>query len=155
MTTDADADRTRRGASTASTSATCRSERHLHLQLDGRGRPRLHHRHRHPHHAHAVRRRARSAVFDVDGGNGQDCNGHGTHVAGTVGGSTYGVAKSVALRAVRVLNCAGLGLDLGRHRGRQLGDGQPHPAGGRQHEPRRRRLGARSTRPSTTSSTRA
>ncbi|MET0645984.1 MAG: S8 family serine peptidase, partial [Pyrinomonadaceae bacterium] len=35
--------------------------------------------------------------FDAvgDGRNGQDCNGHGTHVAGTVGGSTYGVAKSV------------------------------------------------------------
>lgn len=38
-----------------------------------------------------------------------DCNGHGTHVAGTVGGSTYGVAKSVRLVAVRVLNCAGSG----------------------------------------------
>jgi subtilisin family serine protease len=38
-----------------------------------------------------------------------DCNGHGTHVAGTVGGSTYGVAKSVQLVAVRVLNCQGSG----------------------------------------------
>ncbi len=44
-----------------------------------------------------------------DGRNGADCNGHGTHVAGTVGGSTYGVAKSVALVAVRVLNCQGSG----------------------------------------------
>ncbi|WP_430783493.1 S8 family peptidase [Actinoplanes sp. G11-F43] len=38
-----------------------------------------------------------------------DCNGHGTHVAGTIGGSTYGVAKKVKLVAVRVLNCAGEG----------------------------------------------
>jgi subtilisin family serine protease len=48
-----------------------------------------------------------------DGRNGQDCNGHGTHVAGTVGGSTYGVAKSVSLRAVRVLNCSGSGTNSG------------------------------------------
>ncbi|OZV78397.1 serine protease [Micromonospora echinospora] len=38
-----------------------------------------------------------------------DCNGHGTHVAGTVGGNTYGVAKDVRLVAVRVLNCQGSG----------------------------------------------
>jgi subtilisin family serine protease len=38
-----------------------------------------------------------------------DCNGHGTHVAGTVGGSSYGVAKGVTLVAVRVLNCQGSG----------------------------------------------
>ncbi|MGE7386278.1 S8 family peptidase [Streptomyces sp. NPDC004126] len=45
--------------------------------------------------------------FDAigDGRAGQDCNGHGTHVAGTVGGSTYGVARKVNLVAVRVLNC--------------------------------------------------
>jgi subtilisin family serine protease len=40
---------------------------------------------------------------------GSDCNGHGTHVAGTVGGSTYGVAKGALLRGVRVLNCSGSG----------------------------------------------
>ncbi len=39
----------------------------------------------------------------------QDCIGHGTHVAGTVGGSTYGVAKHVTLHPVRVLNCEGSG----------------------------------------------
>lgn len=39
----------------------------------------------------------------------QDCNGHGTHVAGTIGGRTYGVAKDVKLVAVRILNCAGAG----------------------------------------------
>ncbi|NKY16420.1 S8 family peptidase [Streptomyces somaliensis] len=52
--------------------------------------------------------RARN-VFDAFGGNGQDCNGHGTHVAGTVGGTTYGVAKGVQLRGVRVLDCQGSG----------------------------------------------
>jgi subtilisin family serine protease len=52
----------------------------------------------------------RAAVsYDALGGNGQDCNGHGTHVAGTVGSATYGVAKAVRLRAVRVLNCSGSG----------------------------------------------
>ena len=54
-----------------------------------------------------------SAVFDAFGGNGQDCNGHGTHVAGTIGGSTFGVAKSVMLRGVRVLNCSGSGSNSG------------------------------------------
>jgi aqualysin 1 len=58
-------------------------------------------------------RAAVSADFVGDGRNGQDCNGHGTHVAGTVGGSTYGVAKSVSLRAVRVLNCQGSGTTSG------------------------------------------
>jgi subtilisin family serine protease len=43
------------------------------------------------------------------GGTGADCNGHGTHVAGTVGGATYGVAKQVKLVAVRVLGCTGSG----------------------------------------------
>jgi subtilisin family serine protease len=52
-------------------------------------------------------------VFDAFGGNGQDCHGHGTHVAGTVGGSTFGVAKSVNLRGVRVLNCSGSGSNSG------------------------------------------
>ena len=42
-----------------------------------------------------------------DGQNGIDCNGHGTHVAGTIGGATYGVAKDVDLVAVRVFGCSG------------------------------------------------
>jgi len=42
-----------------------------------------------------------------------DCHGHGTHVAGTVGGSTYGVAKNALLRGVRVLNCQGSGTTSG------------------------------------------
>ena len=46
-------------------------------------------------------------------GNNTDCNGHGTHVAGTVGGSQYGMAKQVRLMAVKVLNCAGSGTFSG------------------------------------------
>ena len=42
-----------------------------------------------------------------------DCNGHGTHVAGTIGGSTWGVAKSTTLVPVRVLNCSGSGWTSG------------------------------------------
>ncbi|CAN5135455.1 hypothetical protein BH23GEM2_BH23GEM2_05310 [soil metagenome] len=47
--------------------------------------------------------------YDAFGGNGSDCNGHGTHVAGTVGGTVYGVAKATTLKAVRVLDCNGSG----------------------------------------------
>ena len=48
-----------------------------------------------------------------DGRGAQDCNGHGTHVAGTVGATTYGVAKQVSLVAVRVLGCDGTGPTSG------------------------------------------
>ncbi|MEO7457206.1 MAG: S8 family peptidase, partial [Gemmatimonadaceae bacterium] len=56
-----------------------------------------------------------SAGFDAitAGGNASDCNGHGTHTAGTVGSSTYGVAKGVRLVAVRVLDCNGSGTSSG------------------------------------------
>jgi subtilisin family serine protease len=58
--------------------------------------------------------RAVSGYTSINDGRGtDDCNGHGTHVAGTVGGSTYGVAKAVRLYAVRVLDCAGSGTDSG------------------------------------------
>jgi len=54
--------------------------------------------------------RASVGVDEIgDGRNGIDCNGHGTHVSGTVGGSAWGVAKGVSLVAVRVLNCSGSG----------------------------------------------
>ena len=48
-----------------------------------------------------------------DGRGTTDCNGHGTHVAGTVGGSIHGVAKSVTLVPVRVLGCTGSGTNSG------------------------------------------
>jgi len=54
--------------------------------------------------------RAFSGFTSINDGNGtNDCHGHGTHVAGTVGGSTWGVAKGVRLFAVRVLSCSGSG----------------------------------------------
>jgi subtilisin family serine protease len=53
--------------------------------------------------------RAVSGYDAVDGGSADDCNGHGTHVSGIVGGSAYGVAKGVELVAVRVLDCTGGG----------------------------------------------
>jgi len=52
-----------------------------------------------------------SAVDDGQGLN--DCNGHGTHVAGTLGGTSYGVAKAVTLHPVRVLGCNGSGSTSG------------------------------------------
>jgi subtilisin family serine protease len=57
--------------------------------------------------------RATSGYDAVDGGSADDCNGHGTHVSGTIGGSTYGVAKGVSLVAVRVLDCSGSGTNSG------------------------------------------
>jgi subtilisin family serine protease len=53
------------------------------------------------------------AGYDAVGSGGVDCNGHGTHVAGTVGGTRYGVAKAVKLVGVRVLNCSGSGTNAG------------------------------------------
>ncbi|MGH3714076.1 MAG: S8 family peptidase [Micromonosporaceae bacterium] len=50
-----------------------------------------------------------SIGFDATGGDGKDCHGHGTHVAGTVGSDTYGVAKQAKLIGVRVLDCEGSG----------------------------------------------
>src|SRR5439155_9771433 len=50
-----------------------------------------------------------SAAFTAinDGKGASDCNGHGTHVAGTVGGVVYGVAKAATIHSVRVLDCSG------------------------------------------------
>jgi len=53
--------------------------------------------------------RASSGFDAIDGGTADDCHGHGTHTAGTTGGTSFGVAKGVSLVAVRVLNCAGNG----------------------------------------------
>lgn len=58
--------------------------------------------------------RASGGYTSIDDGNGtEDCDGHGTHVAGTIGGSTYGVAKDISLVAVRVLDCDGSGSNSG------------------------------------------
>ena len=58
--------------------------------------------------------RASTGVDEITaGGTAADCNGHGTHVSGTVGGATYGVAKDVKLVAVRVLDCGGSGPNSG------------------------------------------
>jgi subtilisin family serine protease len=57
-----------------------------------------------------------SAGFDATlpvAGTADDCNGHGTHVAGTIGGATYGIAKGVQLVAVKVLDCTGFGQTSG------------------------------------------
>lgn len=54
--------------------------------------------------------RVLSGYTAISDGNGtSDCHGHGTHVAGTVGGSTYGVAKNVSLVPIRILGCDGSG----------------------------------------------
>ncbi|HEY6738149.1 MAG TPA: S8 family peptidase [Actinopolymorphaceae bacterium] len=55
--------------------------------------------------------RAVSGFDAIDGGSADDCHGHGTHVAGTVGSETYGVAKGVQLVGVRVLDCQGSGTN--------------------------------------------
>jgi len=51
-----------------------------------------------------------SVAVDFLGGNGQDCNNHGTAIAGIVGGANFGVAKAANLKAVRVLDCNASGL---------------------------------------------
>jgi subtilisin family serine protease len=58
----------------------------------------------------SANRASHGAEFVDDSTTADDCDGHGTHVAGTVGGTSYGVAKGVSLKAVRVLDCSGSGL---------------------------------------------
>ncbi|MFF0550493.1 S8 family peptidase [Streptomyces sp. NPDC004311] len=61
--------------------------------------------------------RARNGYNAVRAEGSRDCNGHGTHVAGTVGGETYGVAKGVSLVAVKVADCRGTGKVSGMVKG--------------------------------------
>ncbi|MEY3029230.1 MAG: hypothetical protein RL198_627, partial [Actinomycetota bacterium] len=60
-------------------------------------------------HVEFAGRLAAGATAISDGWGTGDCNGHGTHVAGTVGGTRYGVARDVTLVPVRVLGCDGSG----------------------------------------------
>ena len=84
--------------------------------------------------------RARHRLSTRSAATGADCHGHGTHVAGTIGGTTYGVAKSVSLRGVRVLGCTGSGSTSGIISGARLGARQRGPPAGGQHVARRRPL---------------
>jgi subtilisin family serine protease len=57
--------------------------------------------------------RAKQLVNYVNDGKNVDCNGHGTHVAGTIGGTVYGIAKKANLFGVKVLSCSGSGTNDG------------------------------------------
>lgn len=52
-------------------------------------------------------------VWDAFGGDGRDCTGHGTRVAGIIGAKTYGVAKKVQIRSLRIIDCNGNGSSSG------------------------------------------
>jgi hypothetical protein len=58
-------------------------------------------------HSDFAGRVGQGTTFVADGNGTQDCNGHGTHTAGTIGGRVYGVAKGVTLVPVRVFGCSG------------------------------------------------
>lgn len=58
-------------------------------------------------HSEFIGRVGNGVTFVNDGNGTEDCRGHGTHVAGTLGGTTYGVAKAVTLHPVRVFGCSG------------------------------------------------
>jgi subtilisin family serine protease len=103
----------RRGGSTGSTSRRSRSTAATRTPTTGRA-SRCTSSTADPHRPPGVRRaRGAGRDFVTAGGTSADCHGHGTHVAGTVGGATYGVAKGARLVAVRVLDCAGNGTGSG------------------------------------------
>ena len=129
-----------RGDSTASTSATGRCRSTYTYTDTRRRRDGVRDRHRHRDRASPTSAGARSNGYDALGGNGTDCNGHGTHVAGTIGGATYGVAKGVQLRGVRVLNCSGSGSTSGIIPAIDWVTHARGQAGGGEHVARRRAL---------------
>ena len=81
--------------------------------------------------------RAVSGFDSINGGSADDCNGHGTHVAGTTGGTRYGVAKSVRVVGVRVPELPRHRQQLSGDRWGRLGHQRPRrrPARRGQHEP--------------------
>jgi subtilisin family serine protease len=80
-----------------------------------------------PTHAEFTGRLAAGFTSIADGRGTADCDGHGTHVAGTVGGTVYGVAKGVTLVPVRVLDCNGSGSWSGVIAGIDWVAGQQRP----------------------------
>ena len=86
-------------------------DRELHVaRVRGRGRLGVRHRHRHPDRPQGLRRPGELRLgLRRRRQSAGDGNGHGTHVAGTVAGATYGVAKKAKVVAVRVLDDAGAG----------------------------------------------
>ena len=79
---------------------------------------------------------AAGATFVNDGRGTTDCNGHGTHVAGIIGGATYGVAKAAKLVPVRTLNCSGSASTSTVIAAVDWVATEHDQAGRRQHEPR-------------------
>lgn len=70
-------------------------------------------------------------TLDTSTCNPPGCHGHGTHVAGIIGGTTYGIAKNVCLHSVRVLdstNSPGEGTDVVAAGVAWVGDHAEHPA---------------------------
>ena len=123
---DGHPDRPRRpGAWTASTSATCRSTTPTPTRTPAPASPRTSSTPASAPRHSAFGGRATWGTNTTVDANNSDCNGHGTHVAGTVGGAPYGVAKGVQLVAVKVLDCAGSGTHRERRRRHRLGHRQP------------------------------
>ena len=126
------------------------AERRLQLRHRRRRRARVHHRHRASASPTPTSAAARSSGFNTDRRRQRptDCNGHGTHVAGTVGGTHLrrGEGRHASSRCA-CSTAAGSGTIAGVDRGHRLGHRRPprRPAGGRQHEPGRRRLDRAST----------
>ena len=129
----------------------------VHVRGRRLGRARLHHRHRHPHHVTptSVARRASVGVDEIgDGQNGQDCTGHGTHVAGTVGGSDLRRREERAARRRPSARLQRIRHVLTGDRRNRLGDGKRHQARSREHEPRRQQVDRPEQRRRRTRSTR-